>query len=212
VKDTRKLSYLLLGLALLVGLAGYFGPWVPHRAAGLVVTGIDLAEYVKFLPQYRSGQISLRREIFYLPLFAASVTAALLAGRRSLPIWARVLAAAVAVPLALAMLPPAWSPAILRDAEYRIQVIAICFCLALVPGILLTRRLPGRLVLAFIGLLCVAAAIVPVWGFLQIRPPIEELYRHPLPLGGGVFANITGYLAAAVVASAEIMRRGQAQS
>ncbi|MCB0079731.1 MAG: hypothetical protein KDE47_02315 [Caldilineaceae bacterium] len=55
----------LLPLTLLLILTGYVGPWVPHRVSGLVVTGLDLAEYVKFLPIIRSGQVSLWREGFY---------------------------------------------------------------------------------------------------------------------------------------------------
>jgi hypothetical protein len=71
----------------LVGLAGYFGPWVTHRAVGLIVSGLDLGEYVKFVPQAPAGQITVRREFFYLPLFAGSLIASLLASRRTLPRW-----------------------------------------------------------------------------------------------------------------------------
>ncbi len=55
-------------------LVGYFGPWINHRAAVLVVTGLDLGEYVKFLPVVQQGQVSLWREGFYLPLVTASLT------------------------------------------------------------------------------------------------------------------------------------------
>ena len=70
---TRRIRWLAITLAGLIGLIGYYGPWVPHKAAGLVVIGLDLAEYVKFIPEVASGKITFRREIFYLPLFAASV-------------------------------------------------------------------------------------------------------------------------------------------
>ena len=49
-----------------------------------MITGLDLAEYVKFLPQVASGEIAVRREIFYFPLLAASLSASLLANRREL--------------------------------------------------------------------------------------------------------------------------------
>lgn len=201
-----RLRWLLVSLAIAVGLLGYYGPWVPHRAAGLIVIGLDLAEYVKFLPDIITGRIVLRREIFYLPLLAASAGAGLIVGRRSAPTWLRIILALASLSCAAAMLPPAWSPAVLRTAEFRLQVIAILGCWLLVPGALLTRYLPDRLILAIIALLCLAAALGPAWGFLQVRPGIAALYRHALPLGWGFWVAAAGFLAGAVFACAEALR------
>jgi hypothetical protein len=196
-------------VAAIAGLAGCFGPWIPHRAVGLVVTGLDLGEYVKFIPQMMAGQIALRREIFYLPLLVGALTAALIASRRSLPGWVRALAGLAAIPLALAMLPPAWSPGTLLQPEFRLQAIAIAICLAMLPAILITRYLPDPLVLMLVALLAVAAAIAPAWGFWQIRPAIEALYRHPLPLGWGFWAGLAGFLLLAFFAAAGIFVRSR---
>jgi hypothetical protein len=196
-------------LAGLIGTVGYFGPWVPHRAAGLVILGLDLGEYVKFLPEVAAGQIAIRRELFYLPLVAASLSASLLAGRQGLPRWSRALLALVAIPLALAMLPPAWSPTTLTLPEFRLQVIAIVVCLGMVPAVVLTRYLPNRLVLGLIALLALAAAIWPAWGLRQVLPAIAALYRQPLVPGWGFWAALAGQLAVAVIATAEIIRRSR---
>jgi len=72
----RQLPWLLVILAAAIGLTGYYGPWVAHRAAGLTVIGLDLAEFVKFLPNMSSGQTAIQREVFYLPLLAGSLTLA----------------------------------------------------------------------------------------------------------------------------------------
>jgi hypothetical protein len=202
-RDARWPALVLLGLA---GLAGYYGPWVPHRAAGLVVIGLDLAEYVKFLPPVASGEIALRREIFYLPLLASSVGASLIASRRALPRWLRWFLALAAIPLALAMLPPAWSPAVLRLPEFRLQVLAILGCLTLVLVIPLLRRLPDRPVMGIIAALALAAAVFPAWGFLRVLPPIEGLYNHPIRPGWGFWATILGFGVAGVVALVEGVR------
>ena len=191
----------------LLGLAGYFGPWVAHRAAGLVVSGLDLGEYVKFIPQVMSGQIAIRREIFYLPLFAGSVIASLLASRRSLPPWVRALLGLGAILLALALLPPAWSPAALRTPEFRLQTAGLIFCLIMVPAIILTRHLPDRLVLVLIALLALPAAILPAWGFLDVRPAIAALYRQPLRMGWGFWAELIGFLLVAFWAIAQVLTR-----
>jgi hypothetical protein len=62
----------LVGAAL--ALIGVWGAWVPHRTAGLVLSVWDLAEFVKFLPG-----VSAVRELFYLPVWSASITLAILA-------------------------------------------------------------------------------------------------------------------------------------
>jgi len=202
----RRIRWLAIFLAGLIGLIGYYGPWAPHKAAGLVVIGLDLAEYVKFIPEFASGKIAFRREVFYLPLFAASVGASLLASRRVLPTWSRWLIAFLAIPLALAMLPPAWNPAILLLPEFRLQTVAIAFCLMLVPGTMLLRGVPDRPILVVIALLSLTAAIAPAWGYVQVHAAIEALYRQPLALGWGFWAGAGGFLAAAFISIAEAIR------
>ncbi len=191
------------------GLAGYFGAWAPGRAAGLTITGGDLAEYVKFVPQLMSGEISLRREIFYLPLCAGSLTASLLAGRRSLPGWLRAPLALAAIPLALAMLPPAWSPGRLIEPEFRLQTLAILICLLMVAAIALTRYLPDRLILGALALLALAAAIFPEWGYVQVQPAIAALYRQALPGGWGFWMTVAGFALAAFWALFQMLSPAQ---
>ncbi|MGC8781835.1 MAG: hypothetical protein ACP5UQ_13315 [Anaerolineae bacterium] len=203
----ERLRWVVLGLLLAIGVVGYYGPWVPHKAAGLVVIGLDLAEYVKFLPDVIAGRVVLIRELFYLPLLAASASAALMASRRNLPRWSRVLLGLISLPLAAAMLPPAWSPAGLLLPEFRLQVVVMLVCWLLVPAAWLTRYLPNRLVLIIILLLCLAAAIAPAWGFWQVHPGIEALYRQPLPPGWGFLVSTGGFFAAALFACAETLRR-----
>src|SRR5512134_1265544 len=50
---------LLLPLGAALAFWGYVGPWVDHRVAGLAILGLDLGEYVKFLPQVRDGATGL---------------------------------------------------------------------------------------------------------------------------------------------------------
>jgi hypothetical protein len=192
--QTAARVWLPLIVAGLVGLAGYFGPWVAHRAVGLIVSGLDLGEYVKFIPQAPAAQIALRREFFYLPLFAGSLIASLLASRRTLPRWLRILLGLGAIPLALAMLPPAWSPAVLQLPEFRLQTAAMLFCLLMAPAVIVTRYLPDRLVLVLMAALAIPAAILPAWGFLPMRLAVMGLYLAPLPLGWGFWAELFGFL------------------
>lgn len=155
----RSLFRLLLPLAALVTLAGYFSPWIEHPAAGLVVLGLDLAEVVKFLYPVQQGDILLWRGGFYLPLVAVSLSLSLNAFRRDgshpgegsvavltkeqliaetkddaqrRPAYAwplRVALLLLAAIAALNLLPPAWTPRLLLSPEFLLQSIALFFCL-----------------------------------------------------------------------------------
>lgn len=144
---------LLLPLAALITLTGYFLPWIEHPSAGLVVLGLDLAELVKFLYPVQKGDIFLWREGFYLPLVAASLSLSLNAFRRDPPHFGegsaatktkddahvrpaypwpvRVALLLLAAIAALNLLPPAWAPRLLLAPEFLLQSIALFFCLLL---------------------------------------------------------------------------------
>ncbi|MCB0115616.1 MAG: hypothetical protein KDD84_16065 [Caldilineaceae bacterium] len=187
---------LLLPVAALVTLAGYVGPWIPHAAAGLVVTGLDFAEYVKFLHPIRSGELSVWREGFYLPLVAVSLALSLNAYRRDLayawPI--RLFLLGIAVVSALNLLPPAWSPAVLRNQEFRLQVFALVCCLGAVAIGPLLALLPRSILGLTSAVLSLAALIVPVLQFWRILPAIETIYAHAVTPGWGVWIMILGLL------------------
>src|SRR5689334_16813326 len=89
----------LLPVALLLALAGYFGSWVAHPVAGLAITGLDLGEYVKFLPDFRQGSLLIWRSGFYAPLVGVSSAALLAAFRPSFAYgwWMRAVLLAIAL-------------------------------------------------------------------------------------------------------------------
>jgi hypothetical protein len=193
------LPRLLLPFGALLAFWGYVGPWVDHRVAGLAILGLDLGEYVKFLPLVRSGGTSLWREGFYLPLVAVSLALSLCTWRGDLrwrQQWLDVtiitLQVAGAIVAALNMLPPAWTPQRMLTPEFHQQTAAILLCLAAVafgPFLaLLPRLITGLIVL----LLSIAAAAVPVTQFLRVLPEIGTLYNHLLVAGWGVYLMIAG--------------------
>lgn len=171
----------LLPTALLLAFAGYVGAWVDHRVAGLVITGLDLGEYVKFLTPVRSGEVVLWREGFYLPLVAVSVTASLAAFRREMryawPLRAALLALAIVA--ALNLLPPAWTPQRMLTDEFRQQALALAGCLAAMAFSPLLALLPVRAFAVIVVVLSISATIIPVRQFLLILPAVSELYNHP---------------------------------
>ncbi len=181
-------------------LAGYFGPWVNHRDAGLVIMGLDLGEYVKFLPVVRHGQVTVWREGFYLPLVATSLAFSLVAFRVELRYgWpARGLLLGTAMVAAFNLLPPAWIPTRLITPEFRLQTTALGICMGCVllsPFLSLIPRLADSVGIAVIG---VAAIYFPVTGFLHVLPNIAELYREPVQIGWGMPLTVVGIVGLAI--------------
>ena len=177
----------LLPLSALLSLTGYFGPWVPHRAAGLVITGLDLGELVKFLYPVQQGDIHIWREGFYLPLVAVSVALSLVAWRREMGygLGIRLGFLLLAVVAALNLLPPAWTPGLLFTPEFRLQTGVMFGCLALALTAPLIALLPARLVATSILGLLIAALYFPLAQFQWILPALTDLYNHPLVPGWG---------------------------
>jgi hypothetical protein len=198
----------LLPLGALLALAGYWGPWVDHRVAALVITGLDLGEYVKFLTPVRIGEIGLWREGFYWPLIAVSLALSLWGFRPALryPWPVRVGLLGVAAIAALNLLPPAWTPALLVTPEFRWQTAGMLICLVAAACSPLLALLPRRAVQILTLVLCGLGGGWPVLNFLRVQEPIASLYNTTLQLGWGPYALLGGLLvmaAATLWAAAE---------
>ena len=197
-------AVLIIAIGLFLLVRGYWGAWLPHYAAGLNILGIDLPEYIKFVPEVTSGQIPIKREIFFYPLLSLIIGLLLLATiqRPRLPLWFRGILLILAVPASLAMLPPAWTPPLLRTPEFRMQTLAIFFLLlAVILSPFIHRYLPDSVR----GVIFILAGIIPflaLSAFNRLLPALEKLYTHPTQPGtayylvaiGAVFVGLGGVL------------------
>lgn len=200
ILDTKgSKTWFLIGIALV--LVGYWGPWVNHKTAALVLSGLDMAEFVKFLPGVRAGTEFMIRELFYLPPLAAALCLALIGSNRHLRylLWARAIMVIIAILLAIIVLPP--YPFILQalsSDEFRRQFLAATGCLAVITASLLYRRLPGAVMTALLIVISLAGAIPPVWQFLSIRSALDRVYGQPIHVGWGLWLMVAGFLVVAV--------------
>ena len=206
----RKQIVLILGLAL--AIVGYFGPWVDHKTAALVLTGQDMGEFVKFLPEVRAGTVPMIREFFYLPPFAAALCLILLMASKRLayPLVVRAVMLLAVLGLAWAMLPPVWTPQLLLTAEFRKQTVAIAFCLLLLVVHPVLRYLPPRrcpepvacpehsrregLMAVSMMVLALLGAVPPLWQFFSIREAMNRAYGWPVQVGWGLWVTVLGFL------------------
>jgi hypothetical protein len=190
----RKQIVLILGLAL--AIVGYFGPWVDHPTAALVLTGQDMGEFVKFLPEVRAGTASMIREFFYLPPFVAALCLILLMASRQLtyPLLVRAVMLLAVLALAWTMLPPVWTPQLLVTAEFRKQTVAIAFCLLLLVVHPVLRYLPSQLTAVAMAVLALLGAGPPLWQFFAIREAVSRAYGWPVQVGWGLWITALGFL------------------
>jgi hypothetical protein len=193
-------SKALLFVALLVALAGYFGPWVWHPSVALRYSADDLAEFVKLMPGVRSGQVSITRELFYLPIWLASIGLALWLGRIARSRWMRWLAG---LPVVYAsMWPMPMYPFILdayRSPEFSlsfwVSVLAATLCvIALAFG----SRLPDRATAStWIAIGSTGASVAPLH-FVRLQPALDVLHGWTMSIGWGIVAVVIGFLTVAV--------------
>jgi len=198
-------------VALLVALAGYFGPWIWHPAAAFRYSADDLAEFVRFMPAVRSGQAPVTRELFYLPIWLASIGLALWLGRFVRSRWMRWLAG---LPVVYAsMWPMPMYPFILE--AYRSPEFGLSFWASVLTAVLCVAalafgsRLPDRAAAAvWIAIGLIGASVAPLH-FVRLQPALDAVHRWTMALGWGIAAVVIGFLTI-TLAGAYLWRRAVA--
>lgn len=168
-----------------------------HETAALVLSGLDMSEYVKFLAEVKWGTEPMVRELFYLPPLATALCLTLLATNERLGYspWMRRLMLAAAVALALVVLPA--YPFVLQapfSAEFRWQFAASVLCLLLIVSCKFCRRPLASVVAWLLIALAPVGAIPPLCQFFSIRDAIERVYGCPIDLGWGLWLTAAGFL------------------
>ena len=188
-----------LWLALILIGAGYYGPWVAHKDAGLVLSADDLAEFAKFMPVVRSGELAIVRELFFVPIWITAIGAGLLAGRGK-STWLKI--ALLGVSLLLVFTPLPKYPELL--SAYRSPEFAPTFWVtvaAMLISIGLTfwgGRLPDRIEAILWVVLGIAAASLAPLHFVKLQPAIDRLYHFGAGWGpiavaiGGIGLTVAG--------------------
>ncbi len=175
---------ILLGVALI--LVGYFSPWVPHRAAGLALTGFEIGEWIKFAPEVQSGSSPLRRVDFYWPPAVAAMGLALLAGNSRPWRWRDWSLVVIAVILSLLPFPLLEEISDLNGIKANIGRLGLVAmgeitCLVVIARQGLPAKVRGTALLlaAGFGVILVSRA------FSTAEPIVERLYDQAIDPGPG---------------------------
>ena len=198
----------LLWLALLLIGVGYFGPWVWHKAAGLILSADDLGEWIKFLPAWQSGQLPVMRELFYLPIWLTAIGLGLMAERITSKLWKSIVLV-LAVILVFTPLPK--YPELLsayREPEFMLTfwTTVLAFLLTVVFTFF-GSRLPDRVEAILWIVIGVSAALFAPWMFGRAMPDIDRLYHYSI--GWGIVAVVSGGVLMAVIGGVLLLRKKQ---
>lgn len=194
-------SLQFIGSVLIV--IGFFGPWVAHRTAALMVTGYELSEFAKFFPQVQSGIVPIRRGLFITPLLAGTVSLALVIHRSGGARLVRLGATVLAALLGLIALPPLEAA---LEAQYRMQLILVAGGALLTVLTPLARQLSERVRGMLLLLLALAGAAPALWQVILLRPLVAELYTASTWHGWGFIVCAIGFLALAFAGLRAIVR------
>jgi hypothetical protein len=182
-----------------------------HKAAGLNLSADDLGEWIKFLPAWKSGQLPVMRELFYLPIWVTSIGLGLMAGR--IKSW-RWKLAVLALSLLLVLTPLPKYPELLsafREPEFMLTFWATVAALLLsVAFTFFGERLPDRVEATLWIVIGIAAALFAPWMFGRAMPDIDRLYHYSI--GWGIVAEVIGGILAALCGGAQLLKRNRASS
>ncbi|MBN1260988.1 MAG: hypothetical protein JXB35_09940 [Anaerolineae bacterium] len=193
-KFTTWLACLVWGIA----LAGYFGPWIGHRAAALAWNAYDLFDIVRVLPEIETFALVVDIQTLRLPLVGLAVLLPL-ALHRLRPGW-RWLATVVSLFILINTLPPypqiigAWS-----KPGWRVPFWWGSAGMAAAAGLAAFGPRLGRW-RPWLGMGWVLLTGIPAFITLQrLLPAIRRLYAAPVMPGWGYWTCAAGLLGLALL-------------
>lgn len=190
----KKIQFGVILAMLMVGTGGGFAPWVYRSAVALQLTAPGLAEYVKFLPEARLGQLSIQRLHFLLPLAVVALGLPLVSVNRHLRLpngvnWTLRL---LVLPLALGLLSPVWAPGVLLNDEFRLQTMVAGLAVALTLVAPFFKNLSLKWLLSGLTLSILIGVGLAVRQFYLVNQAIATTYASPIALGWGGWLTIFG--------------------
>jgi len=210
-----QLVLLLYEIGFTLILVGYLMVWLPQPVAGLSFIGLELGEWVKFLPQVRSGEIAASRNFFYLPPVVLGLMLALRTTGWPDRRWRTWVMRLVAIIVAMLAFPAV--EAILEEGldQWLGRVLMILLVVVVAALIPLLDRLPGdsglRVARTIILALAAAGIILPTWAYLEIRPAVAQLLESEVGIGPGVWLSGAGFVLVAIAAVAQLTEARRTQ-
>jgi hypothetical protein len=160
------------------------------------------------LPAWKSGQLPVTRELFYLPIWLTSIGLGLMAGRiKSWP-WKLIV---LALSMLLVFTPLPKYPELLgafREPEFMPTFWATMAALLL--SVIFTfwgAQLPERVEAILWIMIGVSAALFAPWMFGRAMPDIDRMYHYSI--GWGIVAEVIGGVLLALIGGVLLLRKNR---
>jgi hypothetical protein len=199
--DSKIAIILKLGFSSV--LLAYFLVWLPQRVAGLSFIGLEIGEWVKFLPGVRAGEYFASRTLFYIPPITLALMILAWTLGWSNHRWQTWATRLLAVIISLLAFPALESIRFEASDQWlpRIVLVILVIACSLLAG--LATRLREQWITIISAsvylLLGLAGAILPAWTYLVLRPEISVLFGESVGVGPGIWLNAFGNLLVAGV-------------
>ena len=191
-------SKIIIPIGFTTILVAYFLVWLPQPVVGLSFIGLEIGEWVKFLPQVRSGEIIATRYYFYIPPITLGIMMISWTVTWSDRRWQTWVVRGLAVAIAFLAFPSVEALLDEPASEWLIRLILVLLVLLLaVLSPLFKRLVPNILIKGswiVILLLGLVGAIFPTWAYWVLRGPVGDLLRSDIGIGPGVWLNGAGHL------------------
>lgn len=190
----RRLLAAWRPLSLTLILISYLLVWLPYPAAGLSLLGVELGEWIKFLPGVRTPQPPASRNWFYLPPITLAWLIVLWSAAWPARRWQTWLARGLALGVSFLAVP---ALEVIRDepaAEWRLRLAWIgVLALGMLTAHWWGTRLSSRALTLLAALTAAVGAFMPTWAYFGLRPVVEAALRAPVSVGPGVWLNLLGH-------------------
>lgn len=191
-------------------LIAYFLPWINHATAGLTLIGLDVSEWVKFLPQMQSGELP-NRDYLYLPPLLLGGCLALSTLWVNQSRWQRWLLRFMALGVGLIAF-PSFDAIRFEDASQwrpRLVWIAMLAAWALLVVPLIGRFSAGKaqnmIVSSGLLLLALGGGIFPAVVLLPTQRVAAEWLNIAVSPGVGFYLSTAGFFVLAVLAAFQLI-------
>jgi len=156
-------DFMMAGFVLM--LIGYFLPWFKLPSVGLTLIGLDISEWLKFLPQFETGELPNRNWFYFPPICLGAMVILWSAltdaeGRRgSVMSGLGLVLALIAMPALEVM--PINGEKIATTGEWLFRFVGIGLVGLLAVGRPLLARIPSKLIVGLIGIIGLVSAYFP---------------------------------------------------
>jgi hypothetical protein len=180
----KSTALTLVGVLLV--LIGFFSPWIPHRAAGLALTGFEIGEWIKFVPEVRAGVSPVRRSNFYWPVSVAAIGLVLVAAKGHRRSWWDWMTISLAALLSLLPLPPLEEIGSMDGIRSSLGRLLLVASGMIVTGAVAYRRgLPARVRGAVLASAAGVGVVLLSRAFSAAEPIVEGLLNRSIDPGLG---------------------------